>query len=185
MRPGELPQATSGDFSPGGPATSSPPAIEIISGIQWPPTKGGSSHSRAITRGRLRPGDRGANGGQAPLELTAQLVRLGLDLGRLAEADHVLEHLAERARVLLQDPGLAGQPRRDLEHVLVGDRADVADRLGDDQVGGELGEQLLVELVERLALGHPRLHRAVDLGGVEARRQHGRGQMGEEPACGG
>ena len=47
---GERPPATSGDFSPGGPATSSPPAIEIISGIQWPPTKGGSSHSSAITR---------------------------------------------------------------------------------------------------------------------------------------
>ena len=54
-RPESSPQLTSGDLSPGGPAMSSPPAIEIISGTQWPPTNGGSSHSSAITRGELDP----------------------------------------------------------------------------------------------------------------------------------
>ena len=73
-RPASAPQPTSGDFRPGGPATSSPPAIEIISGIQWPPTKGGSSHSSAITRGLAGAGDRGADGRQPALELAAQLV---------------------------------------------------------------------------------------------------------------
>ena len=100
------------------------------------------------------------------------------DRGRLAEPDHVLEHLAQRARVLLDDPGLARQPGRDLDHLLVGDGADGADRLGDDQVGCELCQQLLVEFVERLALGDARLHRPVDLAGAEARRQHGAGQVG-------
>ena len=92
--------------------------------------------------------------------------------GRLAEADHVLEHLAEGARVLLED-ARDGSARRAATSTTssIGDRADVADRLGDDQVGGELGEQLLVELVERAPLGDGRLHRGVDLAGVEALRR--------------
>ncbi|HET7509524.1 MAG TPA: rhomboid family intramembrane serine protease [Solirubrobacterales bacterium] len=49
------PQPTLGGFSPGSPATSSPPAIEIISGIQKPPTRGGSSRCSAITRGEPLP----------------------------------------------------------------------------------------------------------------------------------
>ena len=103
--PASAPQPTSGDFSPGGPATSSPPAIEIISGTQWPPTKGGSSHSSAMTRGRGAPPTARAHRRQPALELAPQLVRGRLDAGRLAEPDHVLEHLAEGARVLLQDRG--------------------------------------------------------------------------------
>ena len=103
-----------------------------------------------------------------------------LDAGRLAEADHVLEHLAEGARVLLEDAGPARQAGRDLDHVLVGDRADRADRLGDDQVRLQLGEQLLVELVERPPLGHRRLHRGVDLAPRSSpARDRGAGQVGE------
>ena len=153
------PSATSGDFRPGGPATSSPPAIEIISGIQWPPTKGGSSHSSAITRGRAAPATAARTVASRPSSSPRSSWRRVRDRGGLAEPDHVLEHLAERARVLLEHPRPARQPRGDLDHVLVGDRADVADRLGDDQVGRELGEQLLVELVERPALADGRLHR--------------------------
>ena len=40
---------------PGSPATLRPPASSIISGTQWPPTYGGSSHSSATTRGRGAP----------------------------------------------------------------------------------------------------------------------------------
>ena len=43
------------------------------------------------------------------------------------------------------------QPRRHLDHVLVGDGADVADRLGDDQVRRQRGQPRLVEAVERPA----------------------------------
>ena len=152
-RPESSPQLTSGDFSPGGPATSSPPAIEIISGTQWPPTKGGSSHSRAITRGGLgAPETAARTAASRPSSSPRSSCASASRPGRLAEPDHVLEHLAERARVLLEHPRLARQPRGDLEHVLVGDGADVADRLGDDQVRRQLGQPLLVELVERPAL---------------------------------
>ena len=101
---------------------------------------------------RARARDGGPHRRQPSLELAAQLVGCLRDPGRLAEPDHVLEHLAQRARVLLNDPGLARQPGGDLDHVLEGDGADLADRLGDDQVGRELGQQLLVELVQRLPL---------------------------------
>ena len=47
--------------SPARPITSRPPAASICSGTQWPPMKGGSSHSIASTRGRLgRPASRTA-----------------------------------------------------------------------------------------------------------------------------
>src|SRR5579875_3271285 len=39
--------------TPGPPRTGSPPANVTLSGTQWPPTYGGSSHSRHRTRGRL------------------------------------------------------------------------------------------------------------------------------------
>ena len=45
------------DFSPGVPRRGTPPASSIISGIQWPGAKGGSVHSRNITRGLRRETD--------------------------------------------------------------------------------------------------------------------------------
>ena len=41
--------------SPEKPSTSSPPAISMSCGVQWPATKTGSIHSRAATRGRGAP----------------------------------------------------------------------------------------------------------------------------------
>jgi hypothetical protein len=105
----------------------------------------------------------------------------GLDRGRLAEADHVLEHLGQRARILLEHPRPAVEAGGDRNHVLVGDGADLADRLGDDQIGGELREHSLVQLVERAALGDRRLHGGVDLAGVEVLAQNRPGQVGEFP----
>ncbi len=131
-----------------------------------------------------RPRDGGADRRQPALQFPSQLVRLVLHPGCLAKPDHVLEHLAQRARVLLDDPGLARQARGDLEHVLEGDRAHGADRLGDDQVGGQLLQQILVELVQRLSLGNPRLHLPVDLGGAEVGPQHGSRQVGERTCLG-
>ena len=53
-----------------------------------------------------------------------------------------------------------GRERRDL---VVGDRADRAQRLGHDQVGLELAQQVGVELVDRLAGGGALAHGGVDL----------------------
>ena len=64
-------------------------------------------------RARLAPTDGAADRRQPALELAAQLVRRGLDPGRLAEPDHVLEHLAEACSGPAGGPaGWLGQPRR-------------------------------------------------------------------------
>ena len=99
---------------------------------------------------RRRPLDRDAHRRQPALQLAAQLSRPFLDPDRGPQPGQVLQHLAERAGVLLHHPRPARQPRRHLDHVLEGDGADVADRLGDDQVRRQLGQPRLVEAVERL-----------------------------------
>jgi hypothetical protein len=118
----------------------------------------------------------------------------GLDaLGRLAgkplaglvrarrgrEPRHVGEHLAERRRVERDDLRLRRQPLRDRAHVVEGDGADLAHRLGDDQVHLELLERRLVELVERLAAPGALAHRGVDRGRFQALGNHAAREVGE------
>ena len=75
-------------------ATSTPPAISIISGTQWPPMKGGSSHSSASTGGRgARDGPRTAPDGARDPHCSAG--RPSGDPRRLAKALDVGEHLRE------------------------------------------------------------------------------------------
>jgi hypothetical protein len=60
----------------------------------------------------------------------------------------------------------------DLPHVVVGDRAHGAQRLGDDEVGRELVQHLGVEFVDRFAGQRALLDRGVDLGRAEPGGQH-------------
>ena len=76
------------------------------------------------------------NNRQPALELPSELVRLLREPSRLAKLDDVLEHLAQSAWILLDDTRFAWQMCRDLEHVLIGHGAHVADSLGDDQIWG-------------------------------------------------
>ncbi len=184
LRPESSPQETSGDFRPGGPGHVFAAGDRDHLRDPVPPTYGGSSHSSAITRGMLAPATAARTVASRPSSSPRSSWAWCGDRRCLAQADHVLEHLAQRARVLLQDLRLTAQPGRHLEHVLVGDRADSADRLGDDQIGGELGEQLLVQFVQRLSLRHPRLHCPVDLSSVEAAWQHRLGQVGKRTCLG-
>ena len=90
-----------------------------------------------------------------------------LGVGRGGERPGVAEHLAERVRVERDHLRLGLDPLRDLDDVVVGDRADRAQRLRDDQVGLQRAQPLLVERVDRLALLGQLAHRAIDLGGRE------------------
>ena len=67
------------------------------------------------------------------------------------------------------DARAARQRRRDGDHVVIGDGAHVADRLGDDQVGSLLLEPVAVELVQRAPRGDGLAHGAVDLAPPTAR----------------
>src|SRR5207249_4675072 len=65
-----------------------------------------------------------------------------------------------------------GEPRCHRADVVIGDGAHRAQRLGDDQVGRELGQRGLVELVERLASLRDRADAGVDLLRLEPRWDH-------------
>ena len=165
--------------SPRRPSASSPPAIEIISGTQWPAMNGGSSHSSASTRGRGAPSTAAdtASSRRRACSRSRRASRSALAASprRAKSRDHVVElHRVER-----QHARLAGQRRGDRNDVVVRDRADVADRLRDDQVGLELGEPLGVELVERPPAVHCLADRAVDLRCRESVGDHGAGEVGD------
>ena len=92
------------------------------------------------------------------------------------ERAHVAEHLAERVRVERDHLRRGLHPLGHRDDVVVGDRADRAQRLRDDQVGLQLAQPLLVERVDRLALLGELAHRAVDL----ARREAGADQVARD-----
>ncbi len=73
--------------------------------------------------------------------------------------------------------GFDAQPLGHRAYVVVGDGADLADRLRDDQVGRELGEQVLVERVEGLAAPDKLANAGVDLGGGEPGVEDAAGQV--------
>ena len=112
-----------------------------------------------------RVGDGLANRVQAALEPVAKLGRPLGDARRLAQAGDVGEHLGEVGGVERDHRGPGRQALGHRDHVVVGDRADLADGLGDDQIDLELGQGRLVELVEVASLAGEPAHRGVDLAG--------------------
>ena len=159
------------DGSPANPRTSSPPAYSISCGVQWPAAYGGSSHSSAATRGRLAP----RTGEPDPVDprrgLSDQVDRLVLGVGRLRQRPGIAEHLADRPRVQRDHDRLAVDLLGDRTDLVVGDRADPAQRLGDDQLGLQLVQQVGVERVQSCAGQRPLLDRGVDLGRGQVLRQ--------------
>ena len=157
-----------------------PPASSIISGTQWPPAYGGSSHSSATTRGRWRSGNGLADAVEPRLKLAAQRLAT-VSARRVASASRTRSSSTSPRRLGVErDHARARlEPRGDRADVVVGDGADRAQRLGDDQVGLEVGERGLVELVERLAPPGDLAHAGVDLAGLQAGRDHAARQAGQ------
>ena len=96
-----------------------------------------------------------------------------------AEPDEVVQHLPEGARVERDHVGARVEPLGHRAHVVIGDRADGAQRLGDDQVGRQAGEGGLVQLVEGLAPPGHLADASVDLAGLQAGRDHAARQAGQ------
>ena len=151
------------DFSPGRPSGSTPPAISISCGIQWPPTYGGASHSSAAT----------VRGGAPSSRARTASIRSAASSSSSSAAPSSSVASASRRTSLSTSPSVIGSSeitcglRRDLlrdrAHVVERDRADLAQRLGDDQVRLELVQLLRVELVEVLAALRALAHGGVDL----------------------
>lgn len=106
-------------------------------------------------------------GGQLRDQPRARLARVG----RGGESADVGEHLAERRGVERQHCGRRVDLARDRADVVGGDRADLAQLLGHDQLGAEVEQQVGVERVDRLAGARALLDRRVDLARGEPGRQ--------------
>ena len=174
-------RARRGDLLPGdGPRAASPaPPSDVGAAGQRRSSPAPSGRRRTAgraTRGRPRAG-RGA-----PATASPRRARSGArarpaaaassgDPGGVAERDDVVEHVRERLGSSEITSRAARQPSGDRPHVVVGDGAHRAHRLGDDQVDVEARERRLVELVERPALAgqRPRPRR---------RSRRGRGRRG-------
>jgi hypothetical protein len=90
-----------------------------------------------------------------------------LTVGGLGERARVAQHLADRPGIERDDARMSVDLLRDRPHVVGRDRAHAAQRLCDDQVGGEIAQQLVVELVDRLALERSLADGGVDLARAE------------------
>jgi hypothetical protein len=89
--------------------------------------------------------------------------RLVLGVGGLGQRARVGENLADRVRVQRDHHREAVDLVRDLADVVIGDGAHRAQRLGDDQIGGQLAERLGVELIDRFTGERALLDRGIDL----------------------
>ena len=89
----------------------------------------------------------------------------------LCDRSGIAENLSNRVRVERDHHRLAVELLGDLLDVVDGDRAHLAERLRDDQVGLQLVQELSVELVDRFARQRALLDRGIDLRRREPRRQ--------------
>ena len=184
---GDAPPSRAAEGSPGRPSTSTPPAISISCG----------SSGRRRTPGRAtRARRRGTRRRRATASRTASTrarwratssSAASRRAGRLRDRPDVAQRLAERLGVQRDHLRAASAAAAaDLRHLVVGDRADRAQLLRDDQVGRELGERLLVERVDRLAARGALAHGGVDLARRSGpARQHVARQWGSSAASGG
>ena len=144
------------------------PPSAIISGTQWPPANGGSSHSSASTRGRGRPATAARTAAsrrsRSASSASAAAVRPVTAPTRRMSA----KHLAERPRIERDQLGAAGEGADGAVHLRRRHRADRAELLGDDDVRRQLGDPRLVERVEAEAAPHLGGDRGVHLGGAHA-----------------
>jgi hypothetical protein len=107
---------------------------------------------------RRRPGDRRRRRGDPRLHLARHGIAALLDPDPAGDDPHRLGHLRQRARIEREHVGVEAAHAG---HVLARDGADVAQVLGDDEVGLEVADQRVVERIERPAVEHGRAHRGV------------------------
>jgi hypothetical protein len=86
-----------------------------------------------------------------------------LDLGHRPDGRDRVKDALEGRRLERDDGDVGIDPTRDLVHLAIADRTDVAQLLGQDQVGRGCGEGLLIELVERRATVHRSCDAVVDV----------------------
>jgi hypothetical protein len=103
--------------------------------------------------------------------LADQIDRRVLGVCGLCDRSGIAQNLSQRVRIERDHHRLTVDLRRDFAHVVVGDGADRAQRLGDDQLGLQVVQRVGVELVDRLSVERPLLDGRVDLGGAETVRQ--------------
>ena len=86
-----------------------------------------------------------------------------LDLGHRPDRGDRVEDPLDRGRLERDDRDLGIDPAGDLVHLAVADRAHPAQLLGQDEVGLDCGQRLLIELVQRRSAVHRRGHPRMDV----------------------
>ena len=132
-------------------------------GVQ--PLERGHRHPICVLDRDAHPVDPGA---LAADEVQRRIARPG-GLGDRADVAH---RLPERVRIERDDPGPARDALGDLDDVLVGDGAHLAQLLSDDEVRSQVAQAALIELVDRQSLLGALAHGRVDLARAEPRGQH-------------
>ena len=164
-------------FCPSDPSTSQPPARRICSGTQCPTANGGSSHSTATTRTGGRPASRRrvTRCSTAPSRSRSDSTRsIAASSTSVIAPTVVIVWKIPSSEVGLErdDRDIRVDATSDLVHLAVADGADVAQLLGQDQVGLDRRERLLIELIQRRAAVHRGRDAVVDV----ARRRVGAGR---------
>ena len=127
---------------PAARARRAPPASSIICGTQWPPTNTGSSHSSAATGGRVGDLHGVGDGVQALGRPRPPAARPSSGTPAASASRGTSASTSPmRGRVQRDHLGLGGQPLGHRAHVVEGDGAHLAHRLGDDQVRRQLGQR--------------------------------------------
>jgi hypothetical protein len=128
-------QVTRTDGAPGQARTASAPANCSIPGTQWPPLNGGSPLQREHP-GPRQPLNRGLEPGEPLAQLCDELVGSLLGAGGLADLQHAVQDLVQRAGIQRDDLGLAAENVQGLVDLAGGDCADRTQVLSQHQVGG-------------------------------------------------
>ena len=135
------------------------------------PVPGDEHRVQPLERGHARPrlaADGETDDVRPPRRARDEIERRVLRAGRLRDRADVAERLAVGLRIQRDHARRLGQRDRQRLDLVVRHGADVAQRLRDDEVGLELADELLVELVDRLAGAGALTDGRVDLGGRQA-----------------
>ena len=130
----------------------------------------------------------GPNATTDPIDAMAQCsndrLRHAFAIRRLPDGDNRVEHALDARRLKREDLRLAWQRACDLQHILVGDGANRAEFLSQDEVRFELREELDVQLVDRFAAAQVVAHQTVDFGAVgHVGRKDVASDLGFLPGC--
>ena len=91
-------------------------------------------------------------------------------IGDTPKGQHVLQNVIDRVRVDRQHPGVEVTGAYRFLHIVRGHRAHVTDRLGQNEIGLQVGKQVAIDGVDAAVAFHRLADRPIDRAAVQTRR---------------